>query len=99
MFRQIGGSLGVAAFGAIFAAGLGAQLAAAGISHDAMPMGAELIGSAIDPALRDTVGAALTAAMHPIYWIVAVLALAGLVMALRLEEVPLKSRPAAPQET
>lgn len=96
MFRQIGGSLGVAVFGAIFAAGLGAQLAAAGIAPDAMPMGAEMIGGAVDPALRETLGVALTAAMHPIYWIVAALALAGLAMAWRLEEVPLQSRPAGP---
>lgn len=94
MFRQIGGSLGVAVFGAMLAGGLAAHLAAAGIAPEAMPIGSEMIGAAIDPAIRAEVGAALTAAMHPIYWVVAALAAAGVLLASRLEEVPLKSRPA-----
>jgi EmrB/QacA subfamily drug resistance transporter len=91
MFRQIGGSLGVAVFGAIFAAGLRTQLAAMGIAPDAVAIGPEMAAQAVDPALQAQMGAALTIAMHPIYWTVAVLGLCGLALATRLEEVPLKS--------
>lgn len=92
MFRQIGGSLAVAAFGALFAARLAASLAGAGID---LPAGAE-IGpqhmAALDPAQREAVAAAVVAAIRPIFWIVTGLGLIGFVLALRLEEILLANR-------
>lgn len=90
MFRQIGGSLGVALFGSVFAVRL-----AAGMGEHAgsvSPMG-ELGASAaaLDPEMREMIGAAIAHALSPIYWIAAALALFGVIFAWRLAEVPLRT--------
>ncbi len=92
MFRQIGGSLAVAAFGALFTARMAASLAAKGVT---LPAGVE-IGpqqmASLDPALKADVASAVVNAVHPIYWAVAVLGAIGFFIALRLEEIPLANR-------
>lgn len=92
MFRQIGGSLAVAAFGALFTARMVASLAAQGVN---LPAGVE-IGpqqmAGFDQALKAEVAAAVVSAIHPIYWAVAVLGAIGFFVALRLEEIPLANR-------
>ncbi|MCC7320647.1 MAG: MFS transporter [Rubellimicrobium sp.] len=94
MFRQIGGSLGVAVFGTIFAARLAATLGegAAAISPMAETAGT---GAALDPAARAVLGDAIAHALSPIYWITAAIALAGILFARLLAEVPLRGRPGA----
>jgi len=89
MFRQIGGSLGVAVFGAVFAAGIAhvtgglvgsvAELGPAALAH----MTAEK---------RAALGEAISAAVHPIYWSVLGLAVLGFLVSFRLQEIPLVSR-------
>jgi len=89
MFRQIGGAMAVALFGAMFAARLGAALGGD------VAIGAE-IGpqtlAALPEAVRETVRAAVVSALHPIFWIAAGLGVIGLVASFRLQEVPLASR-------
>lgn len=90
MFRQIGGSLGVAAFGTIFAVRLAAQMGEH--AGTVSPMG-ELGASAatVDPALREVIGAAIAHALSPIYWITASIAVIGIIFARLMAEVPLRT--------
>ncbi|WP_116133824.1 MDR family MFS transporter [Tropicimonas sp. IMCC34043] len=92
MFRQIGGSLAVAAFGALFAGRMATSLADSGLS---LPAGGE-IGphqmAALAPAQRTAVAEAVVTAIHPIFLIVAALGAIGLVLAFLLEEIDLASR-------
>ena len=77
MFRQIGGSLAVAAFGAIFAARLAAALG--GVGAD-MPDGRDRAADARRACRRGAgrrSGDGVAAALHPIFWIAAGLAAAG----------------------
>lgn len=87
MFRQIGGSVAVAVFGALFAAHM------AGV--DGLPDAASLSPAALanlPTDLRNTAAEAISAALHPIYWIVMALAVLGITLALILREVPLINR-------
>jgi EmrB/QacA subfamily drug resistance transporter len=87
LFRSIGGSVGVAAFGAIFTAGLAA----------ALPSGGSL-PSATDPAAIQALPAAsraiyehaFTAALHPVFVTAACTGIVGFVLAWFLEDVPLR---------
>jgi hypothetical protein len=91
LFRSIGGSVGVAAFGALFAARLTSGLAAR------LPPGAHL-PAATDPraiaALPHAVGAAyldaFTAALHPVFIAAAVASAIAFALTWLLEEVPLR---------
>jgi EmrB/QacA subfamily drug resistance transporter len=94
MFRQVGGSLAVAVFGAMFAGRM------AGILGDrAIDLGGEIgpqIMETLTPEVQDVVAGAVITALHPIYWVVAGLGAAGLIAALFLREVKLSNR-MAPQ--
>jgi EmrB/QacA subfamily drug resistance transporter len=91
LFRSIGGSVGVSAFGAIFTAGLAAHLA------DALPGGASL-PMATDPAaiqalpaaVRAAYADAFTAALYPVFVTAACVAAVGFALAWFLEDVPLR---------
>lgn len=93
MFRQIGGSLAVAAFGAIFAGRLAVGMAAspvgAGLSLEGL--GPQTL-AALPPEARSAIADAIVAATHPIYWIAAGMAVFGLLVAFLLREVPLTGR-------
>jgi EmrB/QacA subfamily drug resistance transporter len=87
MFRQIGGTVAVAVFGAVFAANMAATAGlpdAANLSPDILP--------ALPEAMRLAAAAGVANALNPIYWAVMGLALLGLVIALILREVPLENR-------
>ena len=88
MFRQIGGSLAVAAFGAIFAARL------AGLTGGALPAGeiGPQVLAGLPPEVQAQIGGGVAQALHPIFWIAAGLAALGLAFAWMLEEVPLSSQ-------
>ncbi|WP_022704083.1 MDR family MFS transporter [Pseudorhodobacter ferrugineus] len=90
MFRQVGGSLAVAVFGAMFAGRMADVL-----GDRAAELGGEIgpqIMATLTPELQDTVATAIVTAIHPIFWIVAAMALVGLGFAQLLREVPLESR-------
>ncbi len=94
MFRQVGGSVAVAGFGALFAARLAGDAAAGG----AIPGGGAgfEIGprtlAALPEATQAAIGEAVAHAIQPIFLIAAGLALVGLAFALVLEEIQLASR-------
>tara|TARA_R110002073_G_scaffold28711_10_gene91013 strand:+ start:1382 stop:2887 length:1506 start_codon:yes stop_codon:yes gene_type:complete len=89
MFRQIGGSLSVAAFGAVMTAGLAGQLDS-GVNL-ASEMAPQAI-AALPAEARAAIGSAVAQAITPIYWWVALLALVGVGFALLLRDVPLADR-------
>ena len=87
MFRQIGGSVAVAVFGAVFAARMGATTGlpdAASLSPAAL--------AALTDDVRAAAAVAVSSALHPIYWVVLAMALIGLGLALILREIPLVNR-------
>ena len=92
MFRQVGGSVAVAAYGAIFAAGMAASLGAAGNGavHVA-ELGPKMMAS-LDAADKALVGQAVSGSLHPVFWISLVLVAIGFVLTFVLEEVPLVNR-------
>jgi EmrB/QacA subfamily drug resistance transporter len=90
MFRQVGGSLAVAVFGALFAGRMASVM-----GDQAAELGGEIgpqIMASLPPALQDVVATAIVTAIHPIFWITAAMALVGLCFAFLLHEVPLTNR-------
>ena len=90
MFRQIGGSLAVAAFGALFVARMARSMADAGQAFTG-EIGPQMLAR-LPAGQRDTVATSIVTAIHPVFWIVAGLAVAGFLVATRLKEVPLRNR-------
>ncbi len=91
LFRQIGGSLAVAAFGALFAARLAGAMG--GFELNGGEIGPQMMAG-LSPEMRGTVALQVADALRPIFWIAAGLGGLGLLFSLILEEVPLLSRPA-----
>lgn len=87
MFRQIGGSMSVAVFGAIFAANMAAT---AGLPDAASLSPAAL--AALPEAMKTAAALGVSDALHPVYWIVMGLGLIGLALSLVLREIPLVNR-------
>lgn len=96
MFRQIGGSLSVAVFGAVFAVRL-----TAGLGPEAARLGGELgphALAALSPETQALARTAIAEAIQPIYLAVVVLLVLAFGFALILREVPLSSPVATPGE-
>jgi EmrB/QacA subfamily drug resistance transporter len=96
MFRQIGGSLGVALFGAIFANRMADQLSGLG-GGSGIAMGAEFnIGpqtmAGLPAPVRETITNAVVTSLQPIFLIAAALAVVGFVVGTQLKEIPLANR-------
>jgi MFS family permease len=92
MFRQIGGSLAVAAFGAIFAARMSDALAGApgGIAQSG-EIGPQMLAQ-LPPEAKAMVADVVVNALHPIYLLAAGIAVVGLIFSFVLEEVELVNR-------
>jgi MFS family permease len=93
LLRQMGSSLGIAFFGAVFGARLGAALAAMPDVAAALGGGAELgpqTLAKLSPDQQVAVAEALVGAIHPIYLMAALLALVGFGAAFLLKEIPLR---------
>jgi EmrB/QacA subfamily drug resistance transporter len=97
LFRQIGGSIGVAVFGAIFVNQLKSNLA------DTLPAGAQIPTAAnpaavkqLPPAVHDVYVTALTDALHPVFLVASGCAVVGFLLTWLLREVPLKTTAQAP---
>ncbi|TDE39862.1 MFS transporter [Antarcticimicrobium sediminis] len=91
MFRLIGGSIGTAVFGAMFATGLATRLAALGI--DGIGPGGRLTGAALAalaPEAHARVVAAIAESLHPVFWSAALLGLLASAAALLMRERPLE---------
>lgn len=87
MFRLIGGAVGTAGLGALFAAGLAADPRTAGVRFTAEGM------AALPPALRAELVAHFAAAMHPVFWTAAAAALVAAALSLALREAPVEGGP------
>ncbi|ODT75809.1 MAG: EmrB/QacA family drug resistance transporter [Pelagibacterium sp. SCN 64-44] len=91
LFRQIGGSIGVSVFGAIFSSGIAARLA------DILPEGggtgsfnAQLVATLPEP-IRNMVLEAFASALHPVFYTAAGAAVIAFGLCFLLEERPLAS--------
>src|SRR6266480_4596754 len=98
LFRQIGGSIGVSVFGAIFANQLAGNLVGK------LPPGARVPSSAANPAvvkqlpavLRDPFRIAITDALTTVFLVAAGIAVLAFLLSWLLPEVPLKTTAGAP---
>ncbi|QQA41652.1 MDR family MFS transporter [Pelagovum pacificum] len=91
MFRLIGGSIGTAAFGAIFSAGLARNLG--GLLPDGAglrSMSAETV-AALDPEAQVQVMDGISNAMHPIFLIAATVGAIAFLLSFLLKELPLSN--------
>lgn len=94
LVRQTGGSLGVAAFGALFASRMAAGIADAGTAlpiGEGANIGPQMLAK-LTPEQQATIADAVVNALHPIYLIAAGLAAFGLIFAFLLEEIELVQR-------
>jgi EmrB/QacA subfamily drug resistance transporter len=93
LFRQVGGSLGVAVFGALFTARMTAQFAGApgGMGEGMSSFGPQMVAG-LPEAARSMVAQGVVEALHPIYFVAMALAAVGLGFAFILKEVPLTNR-------
>lgn len=91
MFRLIGGSLGTALFGAMFAAGLVRHLAGqvpGDLKGGIGALGAEAV-RALPAEAEARVLDAYSTALHPIFWVAATAALLACLVSMLLKEQPL----------
>ena len=96
LFRQIGGSIGVAAFGAVFVNRLHAEIA------KLLPPGVELPAAAnpgaikhLPPAVHDPYVHAFAAALRPVFLVAAAVSVLAFVLSWLLREIPLRKTSAA----
>jgi len=98
LFRQIGGSIGVAVFGAIFANQLAGNLVGK------LPPGAQVPAAAanpavvktLPPAVRDPFVTAITDALTMVFFVAAGIAIFAFLLTWLLPELPLKTTAQAP---
>jgi EmrB/QacA subfamily drug resistance transporter len=97
LFRQVGGSIGVAAFGAIFANRLGDELAARLPSGARVPTVANpAVIRALPTPLHRAFVDAFAVSLRPVFLVAAAISLAAFLLTWWLPEVPLRG-PAAAQ--
>lgn len=97
MFRLIGGSLGTALFGAIFAHGLARDLGTTLAGTGPRSLSAQQI-AAMDPALRLQVTEAIAQALQPVFVIGAAMACLASFVALMIVELPLSDHMPDPRQ-
>ncbi len=98
VFRGIGGSVGLAVFGAIFAHRLNTALVAVLPAGTAIPEGGIDPRAAIatlPPEMHEQFLGAFVTAIHPVFLIAASLTTVGFVLAWFLKEIPLRSHAGA----
>jgi EmrB/QacA subfamily drug resistance transporter len=94
LFRSLGGALGVAMFGAIFANGLHAQLAGPGMEFLSTVLPSAVRG--LPPSLHQEYITAVMAALRPVFLSAAIVSAFGFALAWLLHESPLREG-AAPE--
>ena len=92
MFRQIGGSIAVALFGALMTTRLAASFGGLGASPE---MGPQQLAH-LPAEMRATIATHVVDAIAPIYWVVAGIAVVGVLTAITLREIPLANRHVPP---
>ncbi|SDG63525.1 MDR family MFS transporter [Pelagibacterium luteolum] len=98
MFRQIGGSLGVAVLGAIFANRLAFETAAIGHDEGTAGFNADIL-AAMPATEQAAMLEAYVSALHPIYWVAAAAAVIAFAIGWLLVEIPLSDRLPATEDT
>jgi DNA-binding MarR family transcriptional regulator len=88
LFRSLGGALGVALFGAIFANGLHARLAGPGMEFLSAIIPAAVQG--LPPNLHQEYVTAVMAALRPVFVVATAIAAVGFVLTWLLRESPLR---------
>jgi predicted MFS family arabinose efflux permease len=94
MFRQIGGSMGIAVFGAIFSNRLAAELSGLGGGGHSGGMGSlnhDMIAALPEP-IRNTVLEAFASALHPVFFVAAAAGVIAFAISFLLKEIPLSNR-------
>jgi EmrB/QacA subfamily drug resistance transporter len=93
MMRQVGGSIGVAIFGAIFANRLHHQLALRLPPNAVIPKttNPNTIRH-LAPALRQAYVGGVSAALHPVFIVAAGVSIVAFLLSLMLREIPLRAR-------
>jgi EmrB/QacA subfamily drug resistance transporter len=103
LFRSLGGSVGVAVFGAIFAARLDVWLprelpsGAPRLDADNLQASPETLAS-LPAGVQDGIGEAVAHALQTVFLVAAPVAALGLLVVLFLREVPLRGPAAKPQD-
>jgi MFS family permease len=94
LFRQVGGSIGVALFGSIFANRVHVELASR------LPEGANIpktvnpsVIHALPEAAREAFEAAFAAALHPVFLTAGAISILAFALTFLLREVPLRRQP------
>ena len=96
LFRQIGGSIGVAAFGAIFSAQLKTELASRLPSTAHIPTAANpAVLKELPASVRGPYVDAFAAALHPVFVSASAVALVAFLLSWLLPELPLRQTAAA----
>jgi EmrB/QacA subfamily drug resistance transporter len=91
LFRQIGGSIGVSAFGAIFSSRLASELARRIPAGEHVPTAANpAVVRHLPAALRTPYVTAFAAALQPVFLTAAVVAFVGFLLSWLLREQPLR---------
>jgi EmrB/QacA subfamily drug resistance transporter len=93
-FRSMGGSLGVALFGAIFAGRLGSELAGLPAGGEGVPTGANISPAqvhALPSGVRESFLEAFVHALSPVFLAGATVTALAFALAWALEEVPLRA--------
>ena len=96
LFRQIGGSIGVSVFGAIFSSNLARELASRIPRAVHVPTAANpAIVRHLPPAVRAPYIDAFAAALQPVFLLAAAVSVAGFLLSWLLRELPLRQTAAA----
>jgi EmrB/QacA subfamily drug resistance transporter len=93
LFRQVGGSVAVALFGAIFATGMARAMGGEKIAGMASvsELGPQVLAK-LPAEVQNQIGQSVAGAIQPIYWIVTLLAVAAFIASLFLKEQELQGR-------
>jgi EmrB/QacA subfamily drug resistance transporter len=90
LFRQVGGSVGIAMFGAIFANRLQTELGARGV-HTGMRTASPAAIQALPEAARTIYSEAVSAALHPVFVVAAIISVFAFALTWLLRETPLRA--------
>jgi hypothetical protein len=90
LFRQIGGSVGIATFGAIFANRLAGELSSRSIHAASRGVSPAAIKQ-LPAAARAAYSEAIAAALHPVFVVASVLAIVAFALTWFLKESPLRA--------
>jgi EmrB/QacA subfamily drug resistance transporter len=90
LFRQVGGSVGIAIFGAIFANRLHGELVSRGI-HTASKTASPAAIRRLPPAARHAYADAIASALHPVFLVAAGVSVVAFLLTWLFRETPLRA--------